>query len=108
MIKNDETLKEIFNNRYETIYNKLDCLTAIYNIINKLPKEFNPSNIISSIKHDINIVLIRKNEMNLRDFINEYIIIKICKKEKLGKVMTPSWLINQMLDKLEEYKPRRI
>jgi len=105
MIKNDETLKEIFNNQCEIIYNKSDCLTAIYNIVNKLPKTFNPSNIISSIKYDINKLLVNKDIEELRNFINECLTVKNCEREKNGEVMTPPWLINLMLDKLEEYNP---
>ena len=105
IIKNDDTLKEIFNNQCEIIYNKSDCLTAIYNIVNKLPKSFNPSNIISSIKYDINKLLVNKDIEELRNFINECLTVKNCEREKNGEVMTPPWLINLMLDKLEEYNP---
>ena len=107
IIKNDETLKEIFNNQCEIIYNKSDCLTAIYNIVNKLPKTFNPSNIISSIKYDINKLLINIKEQNgsmndLIEFINQCIHTKKCEVEKHGEVMTPPWLIDEILDKFEE------
>ena len=102
MIKNDDTLKEIFNNQCEIIYNKSDCLTAIYNIVNKLPKTFNPSNIISSIKYDINKLLVNKDIDELVEFINQCIHTKKCEVEKHGEVMTPPWLIDDILNKFEE------
>ena len=46
-----------------------------------------------------------KNNNKLIEFIQKFVKIKYCEREKNGEVMTPPWLINLMLDKLEEYNP---
>ena len=101
IIKNNKILKEIFNNQCETIWDKNGLLDIFIQIIEKLDNLENINNYISKIKYNINKLL--DNPEELTKFINECLTIKHCEREKNGEVLTPAWLINQMLDKLEEY-----
>ena len=60
-------------------------------------------------KENINNIIKKYKEKNLLDnldllnkFLEEINKNKICEINKLGEVMTPSWLINEILDKLDE------
>ena len=46
-----------------------------------------------------------KNKNKLDEFIQKFTKIKSCEREKNGEVLTSAWLVNQMLDKLEEFNP---
>ena len=102
IIKQNENLKNIFNDQCKIIYNNDNILNILIELINEIQECFNPSNIISNIKYDINKLKNDNNVVELLTFINEIIKIKNCEREQNGEVLTPSWLINQMLDKLYE------
>jgi len=99
-IKNNDTLKEIFNNQCETIWEQKELLNNFIEIIENLDNLENINNYISKIKYNINKLIDNIEELN--NFINECLVIKSCEREKNGEVLTPSWLINEMLDKLDE------
>ena len=98
LIKNNETLKDIFNNQCEMIWEKTEFLNFVISLVNDL--NINPSNWINNIKYNINSLI--DNPDKLTKYINECMIIKSCEVVKHGEVMTPSWLINDILDKFEE------
>ena len=98
LIKNDETLKDIFNNQCKMIWEKNEFLEFIIKLVNEL--DINPSNWINNIKYNINLLIDYPDK--LTKYINECMIIKSCEVTKHGEVMTPAWLINDILDKFEE------
>jgi len=98
LIKNNETLKDIFNNQCEMIWDKSEFLNFVISLVNDL--NINPSNWINNIKYNINSLIDTPDK--LTKYINECMIIKSCEVVKHGEVMTPPWLINDILDKFEE------
>jgi len=70
---------------------------------NKSNKKENIINIIKKYKNK-NLL----NDLNLlNNFIEEINKNKICERNKFGEVMTPPWLINEILDKLDEIHKKR-
>ena len=65
--------------------------------------KFNKYEIIL-LKHYYKINLLN-NINKLDEFIKNLYLIKSCERENNGEVLTPVWLVNQMLDKLEKFYP---
>ena len=101
IIKNDDILKDIFNSQCEMIWEKNGFLDFIIQLVNDL--NINPSNWINNIKYNINQLLNYPDK--LIDFINECLVIKKCEEINNAEYPTSPVLINEMLDKLEEYEP---
>ena len=100
IINKNQILKEIFNSQCQIIWDKNELLELLIKIINNIDIDNNINNFISKIKYNINKLL--DNPKELYNFINECIKIKSCEVEKHGEVMTPLWLIDEMINKLEE------
>lgn len=102
-IRDNKTLKDIFNNQCCIIWEHNCLLDVIINIVNNLDEitsNVSINNYITKIKYNLNKLLDNPNE--LFEFISECIKVKHCEREKNGEVMTPVFLVNEMLDKLEE------
>ena len=99
IIKNNKILNEIFNDQCKTIWENDGLIDIILKIVNDI--NIDVSTYIKTIKITINNLLDKPDK--LLNFVNDCIKIKNCEREKNGEVLTPSWLINEMLDKLEEY-----
>ena len=56
------------------------------------------------LKHYYKVNLLN-NLKELDIFLKNLYLIKSCERENNGEVLTPIWLVNQMLDKLEEFYP---
>lgn len=99
IIKNNKLLNEIFNDQCKTIWENDGLIDILLKIINDI--NYDVSDYIKTIKISINNLL--DNPDKLISFVNDCIKIKSCEREKNGEVLTPAWLVNQMLDKLEEF-----
>lgn len=105
IIKNNELLKGIFNKQCEVIWENANLLETVIKIILSvdLTNDSNIEEFISNIKY--NLIYSLNNPDRLIKIILECLVIKSCERSKNGEVPTPSSLINEMLDKLEEYNP---
>ena len=101
IIKNNKILNEIFNDQCKTIWENDGLIDVLLKIVNDI--NYDVSDYIKTIKISINNLIDKPDK--LIDFVNDCIKIKSCEREKNGEVLTPAWLVNQMLDKLEEFNP---
>jgi len=101
IIKNNKILNEIFNDQCKTIWENNGLIDVLLKIVNDI--NYDVSDYIKTIKISINNLIDKPDK--LIDFVNDCIKIKSCEREKNGEVLTPAWLVNQMLDKLEEFNP---
>ncbi len=99
IIKNNKILNEIFNDQCKTIWENDGLIDILLKIVNDI--NYDVSDYIKTIKISINNLINKPDK--LIDFVNDCIKIKTCEREKNGEVLTPAWLVNQMLDKLEEF-----
>lgn len=105
-IRDNKTLKDIFNNQCCIIWEHNCLLDVIINIVNNLDEitsNVSINNYITKIKYNLNKLLDNPNE--LFEFISECIKVKHCEREKNGEVPTPVNIVNKLLDELEKVNP---
>lgn len=101
-IKENPELIEIFNDQTYIWWNKGDIVNFIIDIVNKyFDKKSNAYNISINFKMALKSLIDRPKE--LMELINECLKPKDVEKKKFGEVFTPMNLVNDMLDKLDEY-----
>ena len=101
-IKQNKELLDVFNTQSTIWWNKKDIIELISKIVKKyIKKNTEPYNIAIQFKMSLQSLIDRPKE--LLELINSCLKPKQKEKEENGEVFTPMSLINEMLDKLDEY-----
>lgn len=101
-IKENPELIQIFNEQTYIWWGEEDIITFITDIVNKyFDKKSYAYNISINFKMALKSLIDRPKE--LMELINDCLKPKDVEKKKFGEVFTPMKLVNEMLDKLDEY-----
>ena len=101
-IQENPELLDMFDDMCLIWWNKTDLINIIKNIVSKFfDKKSNTYNI--SINFKMSIQSLIDNPKELLELINECLKPKLKEKQENGEVFTPMILIQEQLDKLDEY-----
>jgi|SaaInlStandDraft_7_1057024.scaffolds.fasta_scaffold01216_5 hypothetical protein len=101
-INNSEELKDIINQYTFMIWEKDNLFNLIYYLsINYLVNNNEINNILYQFRMTYNSLINEPNE--LLDYLKKSLKPKELEKKKFGEVFTPMILIDDMMDKLDEY-----
>jgi hypothetical protein len=102
IIKNNPELLEVFNEQSNIWWNNSGLIDFIKQLVGKfISKNSNVYNIVVNIKLSMESLIDKPKE--LLEFINDNLKPKQVEKKKYGEVFTPIPLVEEMLDKLDEY-----
>jgi hypothetical protein len=101
-ISKNKKLLEIFEDQSFIWWNKKDIITLINKIVSKyIKKNSDTYNIVIQFKMSLKSLIDKPKE--LLEYIDNCLKPKDLEKKKYGEVFTPMNLVNEMLDKLDEY-----
>lgn len=101
-ISKNKELTDVFEDQSFIWWNKKDIIKIINNMIKKYVKKNSDTyNIVIQFKMSLKSLIDKPKE--LLEYIDSCLKPKDIEKKKYGEVFTPMNLVNEMLDKLDEY-----
>lgn len=101
-ISKNKELTDVFEDQSFIWWNKKDIIKIINNMVKKYVKKNSDTyNIVIQFKMSLKSLIDKPNE--LLEYIDNCLKPKDIEKKKYGEVFTPMNLVNEMLDKLDEY-----